>query len=214
MAGRCRSHLMRSRSGGARKKPESGSSNQSAGRIVVLSVLRDFGLFRAQEHHGSGMPAQLMLADHILDGINASSLHPSGRWQRAPDDDRPDAALLLAEVRGALRPSDPRSVATRNAISTELAKDHYLYRYCNPGHRLGEDEGAFLICNFWMTLASLGAGAPTDAAHWFERGRAAMSTTGLFSEEFDAGEHQLRGNLPQAFVHATFIEAAAAQGPC
>jgi len=40
-----------------------------------------------------------------------------------------------------------------------------------------------------------------------------MSTSGLFSEEFGAGEHQLRGNLPQAFVHAMLVEAAAAQVP-
>ena len=38
-----------------------------------------------------------------------------------------------------------------------------------------------------------------------------MSTTGLFSEEFDPAERQLRGNLPQAFVHALFVEAAAEQ---
>src|SRR5579863_6677272 len=156
----------------------------------------------------------LTLADHLLDETARSSLHPSGRWQRAPDDERPDASLLLAEIRGALPASDSRSVATRKAISSELAKDHYLYRYRNPGRELGEDEGVFLICNFWMALAALGAGAPIEAAHWFERGRAAMSTTGLFSEEFDAGEHQLRGNLPQAFVHAMLIEAATALGPC
>jgi alpha,alpha-trehalase len=48
---------------------------------------------------------------------------------------------------------------------------------------------------------------------WFERGRSAMSTTGLFAEEFDTDQHQLRGNLPQAFVHATLVEAAAAQRP-
>jgi alpha,alpha-trehalase len=64
-----------------------------------------------------------------------------------------------------------------------------------------------------MSLAQLGAGSPTAAARWFERGRAAMSTAGLFSEEFDVAEHQLRGNLPQAFVHAMFVEAAAAQEP-
>ena len=95
----------------------------------------------------------------------------------------------------------------------DLGKDHYLYRYGELGHELGEDEGAFLIGNFWMSLAQLRAGSPIEAARWFERGRAAMSTAGLFSEEFDAAEHQLRGNLPQAFVHAMFIEAAVAQAP-
>jgi alpha,alpha-trehalase len=155
----------------------------------------------------------LSLSDHLLDQANATSLHSKGYWQRAPDDDRLDASLLLAEVRGALSPSDVRSETTRRAIARELGKDHYLYRYCDPGHELGEDEGAFLIGNFWMSLAQLSAGSPTAAARWFERGRAAMSTAGLFSEEFDVAEHQLRGNLPQAFVHAMFVEAAAAQEP-
>jgi GH15 family glucan-1,4-alpha-glucosidase len=31
----------------------------------------------------------------------------------------------------------------------------------------------------------------------------------LYSEEFDVVQHQMRGNLPQAFVHAVMIEAAA-----
>jgi GH15 family glucan-1,4-alpha-glucosidase len=154
----------------------------------------------------------LTLADHLLDQTNATSLHPSGRWQRAPEDDRVDAALLLAEIRGALSPSDPRSVMTRECIEQELTKDHYLYRYRHAGRELGEAEGAFLICNFWMALAQLGAGSLVESARWFERGRSAMSTTGLFSEEFDTAQHQLRGNLPQAFVHAGLIEAAAAQG--
>jgi hypothetical protein len=31
----------------------------------------------------------------------------------------------------------------------------------------------------------------------------------LFTEEFDTHQHQLRGNLPQAFVHALMFESAA-----
>jgi GH15 family glucan-1,4-alpha-glucosidase len=30
----------------------------------------------------------------------------------------------------------------------------------------------------------------------------------LFSEEYDAIQHQMRGNLPQAFVHALMLETA------
>jgi alpha,alpha-trehalase len=180
-------------------------------RLVCVAGLRAISQAGAPKEWGA---RALTLADHLLDRTNATSLHPTGRWQRAPDDERPDASLLLAEIRGALSSSDPRSEATRSSISSELSKDHYLYRYRNPSHELGEDEGALLICNFWMALATLGSGAHIEAARWFERGRSAMSTTGLFSEEFDVGEHQLRGNLPQAFIHAMFIEAAAAQGRC
>jgi GH15 family glucan-1,4-alpha-glucosidase len=34
----------------------------------------------------------------------------------------------------------------------------------------------------------------------------------LFSEEYDVAQRQLRGNLPQAFVHALLIECAAELG--
>jgi len=47
-----------------------------------------------------------------------------------------------------------------------------------------------------------------QAARWFERNRAACGPPGLLSEEFDVTQRQLRGNLPQAFVHALLLECA------
>jgi GH15 family glucan-1,4-alpha-glucosidase len=43
--------------------------------------------------------------------------------------------------------------------------------------------------------------------------RAACGPPQLFSEEFDEVQHQMRGNLPQAFVHALHIETATVLGP-
>jgi alpha,alpha-trehalase len=34
----------------------------------------------------------------------------------------------------------------------------------------------------------------------------------LDSEEYDSRQHQLRGNLPQAFVHALMVETAGRLG--
>ena len=48
-----------------------------------------------------------------------------------------------------------------------------------------------------------------EAARWFERNRAACGSPGLYAEEYDVAERQLRGNLPQAFVHAMLLECAA-----
>ena len=81
------------------------------------------------------------LADHLLSQADRTSLHPSGRWQRAPDDERVDASLLLAEIRGALPPDDPRSVATRTAIAAELCEDEFLYRFAENGQDLGDARG-------------------------------------------------------------------------
>ena len=152
------------------------------------------------------------LADGLLSEADRTSLHPSGRWQRAPNDPRVDASLLLSELRGAVDAADPRSVATRQAVLDDLCEDDFLYRYAEPGEILGENEGAFLICNLWMGLACLKAGRVTEGAQWFERTRASCSTSGLFSEEYDVAQRQLRGNLPQAFVHALLIECAAELG--
>ena len=47
-----------------------------------------------------------------------------------------------------------------------------------------------------------------SAARWFERNRSACGPPALLSEEFDVTQRQLRGNLPQAFVHALLLESA------
>jgi GH15 family glucan-1,4-alpha-glucosidase len=47
------------------------------------------------------------------------------------------------------------------------------------------------------------------AIRYFERNRVACGPPGLLSEEYDVTQRQLRGNLPQAFVHALLLECAA-----
>ena len=44
---------------------------------------------------------------------------------------------------------------------------------------------------------------------WYERMKAACGPPQLYSEEYDVVERQMRGNLPQAFVHAVMLEAGA-----
>jgi GH15 family glucan-1,4-alpha-glucosidase len=148
------------------------------------------------------------LADSILAETTASSLHSSGRWKRSPRDDRLDSALLFPAVRGALPADDPRTQATLAAALEELGQDCYMYRFQQDDQPLGDTEGAFLLCGFMTSLALHQQGREVDAVRWFERNRAACGTPGLFAEEFDVGQRQLRGNLPQAFVHALLLETA------
>jgi hypothetical protein len=148
------------------------------------------------------------LADTLVADTSARSLHPDGRWQRSPTDTRVDAALLLPAIRGALAPDDPRSRATLRAVLDELTEDGYAYRFRHGDEPLHRAEGAFLLCGFLVSLSLLDQGDITGAARWFERNRAACGPPGLFTEEFDVVQRQLRGNLPQAFVHALLIECA------
>lgn len=59
-----------------------------------------------------------------------------------------------------------------------------------------------------MALATHQQGQPTEAVGWFERHKAGCGPPGLYTEELDVRQRQLRGNIPQAFVHALMFECA------
>jgi GH15 family glucan-1,4-alpha-glucosidase len=147
----------------------------------------------------------------LADAIAASlrdCVHPAGRWQRAPDDERLDAALLQPVIRGGFAPGDPRNFATIEAVRSELAADGFVYRFRHDARPLHKAEGAFLLCGFWMAQVEHALGNPVAAAHWFERNRSATGPAALYTEEYDVHQRQLRGNVPQAFVHAAMLECA------
>jgi Glycosyl hydrolases family 15/Trehalase-like, N-terminal len=148
------------------------------------------------------------LADTILAETSRRGLGADGAWLQRPGHPGVDAALLLPPVRGGLSPTDPRSLATLRAVQEQLCVDGYVYRYAVDQRPLGEAEGAFLMCGFALSLAQLAAGHEVEAMRSFERQRSAPGSPGLFAEEFDVTQHQLRGNLPQAFVHALGLEVA------
>jgi hypothetical protein len=149
------------------------------------------------------------LAEAVFAETRRRCLHPDGHWRRAADDDGPEAALLVPMARGCPAPGDPSSAATRAFIEERLGQDGYLYRFDQPGQELGDAEGAFLLCGYAMALAADRLGDRTAAFRWFERTRAACGPPGLFAEEYDVRQRQLRGNLPQAFVHALLLECTA-----
>jgi alpha,alpha-trehalase len=180
-------------------------------RLACVSGLRSIAAavaVGAPGGHGHREAAQWSsLADTIAASLG-DAVHPSGRWQRAPDDERVDAALLMPMIRGGFAADDPRNLATVEAVRRELAADGYVYRFRHDGRPLDQAEGAFLLCGFWMALVEHACGNPVAAAHWFERNRSACGPAALYTEEYDVHQRQLRGNLPQAFVHAALLECA------
>jgi hypothetical protein len=148
------------------------------------------------------------LAELILAHTAATCTHHSGRWQRSPADDRIDAALLLPAIRGALPAHDRRSLATAEAVRKELLDDGYVYRFRHGPGPLSDSEGAFLLCGFNLALTEHQQGNSVAAVRLFERNRSACGSPGLFTEEYDVEQRQLRGNFPQAFVHAAMLETA------
>jgi alpha,alpha-trehalase len=173
-------------------------------KLMCAAGLRSY----AEARPGRDTATWTGLGDHIVAVTDTTSRHPSGRWQRADDDGRVDASLLLPALRGAVDPKDRRSTATVDAVRRELGRDGYVYRFRHATGPLNDAEGAFVLCGFQMALATHQQGNQVEAVRWFERNRGALGPPGLFTEEFDVVQRQLRGNLPQAFVHALLIEAA------
>src|ERR1700722_1643407 len=180
-------------------------------RLACVSGLRAIAAAAAVGAPGGHGHREAAQWSSLADAIAASlsdAVHPSGRWQRAPDDERVDAALLMPMIRGGYAADDPRNLATVEAVRQELAADGYVYRFRHDGRSLDQAEGAFLLCGFWMALAEHACGKPVAAAHWLERNRSACGPAAPYPEEYAAPQRQLRGNMPQAFVHAGLLECA------
>jgi GH15 family glucan-1,4-alpha-glucosidase len=119
-----------------------------------------------------------------------------------------DASNLLISIVGFLPADDPRVVATIEATVRGLTDGKGLvYRYRAKDGLTGE-EGAFLLCTFWLAEALARAGQPERAREVFDRAVAYRNDVDLLSEEVDISTGELIGNFPQAFSHVGLVNAA------
>jgi GH15 family glucan-1,4-alpha-glucosidase len=129
-------------------------------------------------------------------------------FTQAFDSDELDASTLMMPIVGFLPADDPRILATIDATVERLTDQHGLvYRYRVEDGLAGE-EGAFLLCTFWLAEAQALAGRLDDAKETFARAAAFVNDVGLLAEEVDPATHELLGNYPQAFSHIGLINAA------
>jgi GH15 family glucan-1,4-alpha-glucosidase len=129
------------------------------------------------------------------------------------ESDELDAAQLLMPIMGFLPATDERMRATIEAIAADLTEDGLVLRYrnregLNADGLMGE-EGAFVICSFWLVSALAKAGEVDRAQRLFDTLAGHANDLGLLAEEIDADGNQLLGNFPQAFSHVGLITAAA-----
>jgi alpha,alpha-trehalase len=119
-----------------------------------------------------------------------------------------DASLLALPLRRVIAADHPRMVATTRAVAERLsAGDGLLYRYMHTDSPDGiaGDEGAFLLCSFWLVDNLAQQGRLEDAADLYSSLCARASTTGLLSEQIDPSTGEFMGNFPQAFSHIGVI---------
>ncbi|MFF2542570.1 glycoside hydrolase family 15 protein [Kitasatospora sp. NPDC058063] len=120
-----------------------------------------------------------------------------------------DASVLMMPLAKFISPSDPKWLATLDALSAELVSDSLVYRYdpeASPDGLRGA-EGTFSICSFWYVEALARAGRVEEARLAFEKMLTYANHLGLYAEEIGPTGEQL-GNFPQAFTHLALISAA------
>ncbi len=151
------------------------------------------------------------LRDEIRRDVLDHGVDDRGRFVQSYGSTDLDASLLLVPLVGFLPATDQRVINTVEAIERELVTDGFVLRYRTDtaSDGLPGEEGAFLLCSFWLADALALMGRHDDARALFERLLALRNDVGLLAEEYDPTSHRLLGNFPQAFSHTAIINTAA-----
>jgi GH15 family glucan-1,4-alpha-glucosidase len=104
-------------------------------------------------------------------------------------------------------------VATTAAVADRLsAGNGLLYRYLHDESPDGiaGDEGAFLLCSFWLVDNLTKQGRVDEAGELYASLCGRASPVGLLPEQIDPSSGEFVGNFPQAFSHIGVIASGVA----
>lgn len=118
-----------------------------------------------------------------------------------------DASLLTMADLGAVKPDDPRFLATVDAVGEHLKRGPYLFRYA-AADDFGTPESAFNICTFWYINALATIGREEEARELFCNMLDRRNRLGLLSEDLDPANGELWGNFPQTYSMVGIIAGA------
>jgi GH15 family glucan-1,4-alpha-glucosidase len=150
-----------------------------------------------------------LAADEIKADILANGVDERGVLTQCYGSPALDASLLLAPLVRFLPPDDPRIRATVLAIADELTMDGLVLRYRveETDDGFSCQEGAFMICSFWMVSALCEIGEQDRAQKLCAKLLSFAGPLELYAEEIDTDSCQHLGNFPQAFTHLALINA-------
>jgi GH15 family glucan-1,4-alpha-glucosidase len=136
-----------------------------------------------------------------------------GAFVQSTENEVLDASTLLIPVMGFLPPTDPRVISTITRIAARLTIDGCVYRFdpqrvpkLGPS-ALGQFEGAFLPCTFWLATAFALIGRTRDAENILHAVEAVAGRLGLFAEGLDPRNRMFLGNTPLLFSHVEYVRA-------
>lgn len=176
---------------------------------------------RICERTGAASESELASWQRTAQEIHASVLKygfckKTRAFRQCYGSDTPDAASLLIPLMGFLRADDAGVSGTIEHLRARLTIDGHLYRFV-PSETLGEHslpvgefEGAFVPCLFWLATALAMAGRVDEAERTLDCALRTASPAGLFAEEYDPRSRVALGNYPQLFSHAACVRAVLA----
>ncbi|MBV8505705.1 MAG: glycoside hydrolase family 15 protein [Alphaproteobacteria bacterium] len=125
------------------------------------------------------------------------------------DADTLDASALLIPLMEFLPPTHQRVAATVQRIEAELMIGGLVHRFRPENSELpmGQFEGAFLPCCFWLAAVYALMGRNEDCQAVLQRTEKLTGNSGLFSEEADSRSGLLLGNIPMIFSHTEYARA-------
>lgn len=173
--------------------------------VALDRAIRLAGLLHAEDRVGPWSEARERIARAILArGYNERV----GAFTQTFEGDALDASTLLVPLVGFLPASDPRVRSTLRAIEGGLTDRHGLvYRYKADDGLPGE-EGAFLLCSFWLAQAQALTGEREKGMATCAMAASFANDVGLLSEQVDPETGESLGNFPQAFSHIGLVNAA------
>jgi GH15 family glucan-1,4-alpha-glucosidase len=144
-----------------------------------------------------------------------SDHHHLGAFRQRYEGENLDAAALLIPLVGFLPPDHPRVKSTVAKIAESLTLDGFVYRFdplATPGIQklhipLGEFEGAFLPCTFWLATVYAQMGRKKEAETLLDRAENLTGAVGLFAEGVDARSGDFLGNYPLLFSQIEYVRA-------
>jgi GH15 family glucan-1,4-alpha-glucosidase len=193
----------------------------------------DDGLWEMRGRPSVYTYSQLMLWVALDRAIRMADVLPGadvGRWRRARDEAARlvlevgydpglasfvqrrgardlDATSLLVPVHELIAFDDPRVHGTIDRTLESLTERGLVYRYRMDDGMPGE-EGAFVLCTFWLVDALAMAGRLDEAHEIYEGVVRRANHVGLFSEQIDPASGDFLGNMPQAFSHLGLINSS------
>lgn len=134
--------------------------------------------------------------------------YKDGKITQHPDSDAQDATSFLFVLFHFLQRGDARTADIISSAREELVEDDiFVYRYLADDGLEG-DEGAFVLCTYWMIAALARLHDAGEARQLFYEFESYLPDSGLIAEEIDGDTGEHLGNFPQAFSHLGYIMAA------